>query len=575
VGSFLSRLKERKLVHWAVAYLAGAWLALQVLDLLATPFAWPALVMRAATVLLAIGFLAVLVLAWYHGERGRQRVSGIELLMLAGILGIAAAATGLVARGGPRRPVPAEPTSPTAEEPATEQGSIAVLPFVNMSGDPQQEYFADGLTEELLNVLSQLPELRVASRTSAFAFKGSKVPVDSIAKALHVAYVLEGSVRNDGGRLRITAQLINAQNGYHLWSESYDREVSSVFAVQDEIARAIVSALELQLGSGRAGARLAADETRDPEAHAAVLQATQLIREGERPSLERAVALLQQAIARDPQYARAYGTLSNAYIVQEYHRWGPREALGDSARAAADRAIALDPELAEAHFAHGLLALDYAQDPRAAAAHFRRGIEANPGASQIYSQLGWVLAELGDTAGAVAAGRRAVALDPLSPGAHNNLGGVYAYTGQQQRAVEAYRAALALSSSSSTVANLAVAQASMGQLEEARRTLEGAYRQAPDEQFVLAAYVHVLARLGQRAEAERRLRELEAQPEPSPYLLATAHAGLGNRARVLELLERSVAEKDPSALDMAVDPIFAEYRGEPRVQKLLAKMRLR
>jgi tetratricopeptide (TPR) repeat protein len=305
-------------------------------------------------------------------------------------------------------------------------------------------------------VLAQLPELRVASRTSAFAFKGTKVPVDSIARALHVGHVLEGSVRNDGDRLRITAQLIDAQNGFHVWSESYDREVSSVFAVQDEIARAIVGALALQLGSERASAQLAVEETSDPEAHALVLEATQLIRQGERQPLERAVTLLRQAIDRDPEYARAYAMLSSAYIVQEYHLWGPREALGDSARAAADRALELDPELAEAHYAHGLLALDYAQDPRAAAAHFRRGIQGNPGAAQIHSQLGWVLAELGDTAGAVAAGKRAVALDPLSPGAHNNLGAVYAYTGQQQRAIEAYRASLALSSSSATMANVAV-----------------------------------------------------------------------------------------------------------------------
>lgn len=572
---FLSRLRERKLVHWAVAYLAGAWLVLQVLDLLASPFAWPALVLRAATVLLAIGFLAVLVLAWYHGERGAQRVSGVELLMLIGILAIAAAATSLVARGSERAAAPTEATAPAAEAPVAEQGSIAVLPFADMSEARDQEYFADGLAEELLNVLAQLPELRVASRTSAFAFKGTQVPIDSIAKALHVAYVLEGSVRNDGGRLRITAQLIDARDGYHVWSERYDREAGSVFAVQDEIARAIVNALQLRLGGERAGAPLAVEETGDPEAHALVLQASQLIRQGEREPLARAVALLEQAIGRDPRYARAHATLANAYIVQEYHRWGPREALGESARAAADRALALDPGLAEAHFALGLLALDYRQDLRAAAGHFRRGIEANPGAAQIHSQLGWVLALIGDTAGAVAAGRRAVALDPLSAGAHNNLGGVYAYTGQPQRAIEAYRASLALSYSSATIANLAIAQAGLGQLEDALETIDGAYRLAPDEQFVLAGKIYVLARLGRRADAERLLRDLAAQPEPSPYLLATAYAGLGERDRVLELLERSVAEKDPYALDLGVDPVLAEYREEPRVRNLLAKMGLR
>jgi adenylate cyclase len=575
MSSFLSRLKERKLFHWAVAYLAAAWLVLQVLDILASPFAWPALVMRAATVLLAIGFLAVLVLAWYHGERGRQRVSGIELLMLTGILAIAAAATGLVARGSGGAPAPGGGTLSTAEAPVAEQGSIAVLPFVNMSGDEQQEYFADGLTEELLNVLAQLPELRVASRTSAFAFKGTKLSVDSMAKALHVAHVLEGSVRNDGGRLRITAQLIEAENGYHVWSESYDREVSSVFAVQDEIAHAIVDALQLRLGGGREGATLASEETGDPEAHALVLKATQLMREGEREALAQAVAGLRQALVRDPNYARAHATLAGAFDVQAYHRFGPREALGDSARAEADRAVALDPNLGEAHYVRGLLALDFEQDARAALGHFQRAVDASPGNSQYRSQMGWVLSGLGQADRAISESQRAVTLDPLSAGAHNNLAAMYAYAGQQQRAIEEYRIAIALSSSPATFANMALSLADAGQLEDALQTIEDAYRRAPDEQFVLATYAYVLAKLDRRADAERIIHELATQPEPSPYLLASVYAALGERARVLDLLEQAVAEKDPPAMDMAVDPVFADYRSEPRVQELLAKLRLR
>jgi hypothetical protein len=187
------RLRSRKLVQWGVAYLAAAWLILQLVDLLADNFSWPTSATRIATVLLAVGFLAALVIAWYHGEKGAQRVSGVEILMLAGILVIAGAAAAFFARSPHRSAGEGPPARAVAE-----QTSIAVLPFVNMSGKPDQEYFSDGLTEELLNVLAQLPELRVASRTSAFAFKGQEVGIDSIARALRVAHVLEGACGRQG-----------------------------------------------------------------------------------------------------------------------------------------------------------------------------------------------------------------------------------------------------------------------------------------------------------------------------------------------------------------------------------------
>ena len=234
--SLFARVRARKLFQWAAAYVAGAWLVLQLIDVLTDRLAWPDVIFRAAIVLLAVGFLAALVVAWYHGERGEQRVSGVELGMLAGIFTLAAVSVMYFAGTSPTAvagDVPAADAAPHA-------GSIAVIPFVNMSGDAEQEYFSDGLTEELLNVLAQQQGLRVASRTSSFAFKGSRVPVDSIARALRVAHVLEGSVRRDGEHIRITAQLIKADDGYHVWSQTYDRQLASVFAVQDEISRAIV-----------------------------------------------------------------------------------------------------------------------------------------------------------------------------------------------------------------------------------------------------------------------------------------------------------------------------------------------
>jgi TolB-like protein/tetratricopeptide (TPR) repeat protein len=567
---FLARLRARKLVHWAVAYLAGAWLLLQVLDLLAQPFAWPTLVLRAATVVLAVGFLAALVLAWYHGERGAQRVSGVELLMLTGILVIAGAAVAFVGGGTRVRP-PATPDT----APAAEQGSIAVLPFADMSAERDQEYFADGLTEELLNVLAQLPELRVASRTSAFSFKGSNVAIDSIARALHVANVLEGSVRKDGERLRITAQLIDARNGYHLWSETYDRDVGSMFAVQDEIAHAIVRALELRLAGGRAGATLAREETSDPAAHGLVLQATQLSRMSTRPELERAVELAQEAIARDSSYARAWALLARIYLALGYNGYGDRDALAAQAKSAALRAQALDPGLADAAHALGLLERDHDWDFRAAEAHFSRAIELSPNMAVSYSHRGWLRAQFGRTGEALADAQRAVTLDPLQAGLYTNLASMYVYDGQLQLGIEAYRKALALENNGITLANLALSYAELGQDREAMAAAEQAQALIPEHEFARGTIAYVHARAGRRAEAERYIRMLEAQEIPSHYMIASAYAALGERERALEELEKAMETREGTIGDLGVDPAFATLRGEPRVQAILKKMKLR
>jgi adenylate cyclase len=570
--SFLSRLRERKLVHWAVAYLAGAWLLLQVIDLMTQPFGWPDLVMRTATVVLAVGFLAALVLAWYHGERGAQRVSGIELLMLMGILVIAAAGVGLVGR---------EPAPRMAlEEPATslrvaEQGSLAVLPFADMSAARDQEYFADGLTEELLNVLAQLPGLRVASRTSAFSFKGSAVAIDSVARALHVAYVLEGSVRKDGDRLRITAQLIDATDGYHLWSETYDRDVGGVFAVQDEIAHAIAGALELRLGAGTSSANLARTETHDPEAHTLVLRAAQLGRGDTPATLTQAVALLQQAIARDPAYAKAHALLARIQMRQVYNGFARADQLIPQVRSAAERARALDDRLADAQFVLGQLARDYDQDFPAAEAHFRRAIELNASLAAAHSNRGWLLMQLGRTAEGIAAAERAVALDPLDSGLLSNLGSMYVYGGQLERALTTYRTSLALDEHLITLGNIALSYAELGRDREAMDAARRAAELNPGHEFIpgMLAYVH--GRAGRRTEAERYIRELENRPEPAHYFAAAAWATLGERERTFERLEKAVRAREPGVADMGVDPAFAQYRDDPRMHAMLRQMGLR
>src|SRR5690348_12434139 len=270
---FLADLKRRKLVQWALAYVAAVWAVLQALGLAADSYGWPRHIMQIALAAGALGFVITLLLAWYHGERGAQRVSGTELLLIALVLAVGGGLlwryehAPIVASSG-LRVAPASVNALAVPIPAK---SIAVLPFVNMSGDAKNDYFSDGITEEILNALAQVPDLKVAARTSAFAFKGKEEDLRKVGEVLDVATVLEGSVQKSGDEVRITAQLIDTRTGYHLWSEKYDRKLTSIFTVEDEISKGIADKLRVQLVGG-GGQSLIRHATTDSQAHALYLQ---------------------------------------------------------------------------------------------------------------------------------------------------------------------------------------------------------------------------------------------------------------------------------------------------------------
>jgi len=292
------RLKERKLVQWALAYLAGAWVLLQLTSVLGGMYDLPRTLVRSVPVLLAVGFLAALVLAWYHGEKGRQRVSGPELLMLGALLLLAGAAVTWVGGG-------AERTAVAAERPvgsAIADKSIAVLPFADFSPGGDQEWFSDGLTEEILNALARLPDLRVASRTGSFRFKGSNEEVQSIAASLGMAHILEGSVRRTGERVRITAQLIRASDDVHLWSQNFDRDAADVIRVQEEIAFEIARTMQTALEPEALRAMVSAG-TNSVAAYEAYLRGEHLLRQR---AFDQAYAAFEDARTLDPQFSDAH-----------------------------------------------------------------------------------------------------------------------------------------------------------------------------------------------------------------------------------------------------------------------------
>jgi TolB-like protein len=312
LDSFWARIRRHKVVEWTLAYAAFGYATLHLVEMLRDAFEWPVLVPRLTVFSLVLGAPVAVTLAWYHGHRAQHRVSRRELSILIALMLVAGSLLWLVSRhervAVPRVAMRATSAGGTGTAEATfspPPHSIAVLPFVNISGDKEQEYFSDGLTEELLDSLSRINELQVAARTSSFYFKGKDVDLGTVAHKLNVASVLEGSVRRSGNTVRITAQLNNAVTGYHLWSQTYDRDLNNVLTLQTEIANAVANALKVTL-LGNVAAKVELGGTHNPDAFDAYLRASSVYYKGDTlEGHQRAIALYTESIRLDPNYARA------------------------------------------------------------------------------------------------------------------------------------------------------------------------------------------------------------------------------------------------------------------------------
>ncbi|MEO8161036.1 MAG: hypothetical protein ABI588_06425, partial [Arenimonas sp.] len=422
----LAELQRRKVFKVAGAYAVVGWLLIQVAATIGPQLNLPEWAPRLITFLILLGFPIALVVAWVFdvtpgGVKLDASVSGSKRVFAAAAV-MAALALGWYFHGRSLASTSASAltSSPTPEFSANAH-SIAVLPFVNMSDDKDNQYFSDGISEEILNVLAGTPELLVAARTSSFSFRDGKKELPEIARELKVRMVLEGSVRKQGERVRITAQLIDASNGYHVWSQTYDRDLKDIFAIQDEIAKAITDELKVKL-DGVAGPKASSRGTRNVQAHDLYLRGSDLWRKRREAGLWQALDLFQKAAALDPEFAEAYAGQANVYVILP--DWSARISYGESlARAldSAERAGGLDATLPEPYIALGYLA-DGDRRRETAAALYRRAIALRPSYATAYQWFGNSLWSGGRLAQGVAMLERASALDPRSEIIANNHG---------------------------------------------------------------------------------------------------------------------------------------------------------
>jgi serine/threonine-protein kinase len=466
-------------------------------------------------------------------------------------------------------------TPPESQKGAPALKAIAVLPLANMSADPENEYFADGMTEEIINALAKVPGLQVASRSSCFAFKGKQVDIRQVGEKLGVGTLLEGSVRKIGNRIRITAQLINVENGYHLWSETYDRQLEDVFAIQDEISRAIVDALKLRLGSDTDQLVV---PTKNLEAYNLYLKARFFYHRFTEPSLRKSLDFYQHVLLQEPGYARAYAGMADCWCALADDWVAPDDAYS-RAKAAANRALQYDPDLTEAMTSLGKVLSWYEWDFAGAEQQLRRAVSLSPNYAEAHWTFGSVLPQVGLLEQAIEEMRKALTLDPLDARASRWLsrfmlfaGDLAGAIGQNQKTIEldpnyflAYidtgSAFLALGDAEKALAWYRRGQA----LENAVRSYD-------------ACIVRALAPLGRRDEADEILGRLEEQSRQQyirAEILAMGYAAIGDLDRAFACLERAYQARSAGLIYLHLDPGYAVLRSDGRFGDLVRRIGLK
>ncbi|MBI4910814.1 MAG: tetratricopeptide repeat protein [Acidobacteria bacterium] len=452
--------------------------------------------------------------------------------------------------------------------------SIAILPFLALSNDPETAYFADGLVDEATSTIAHVPGLRVASRTAAFRFSARGHDLRQVGRELNVDAIVEGSVRPDGSRLRVTAQLIDVRSGYHLWSATYDRNAGQTLGLANEISAGLTRAIR--------GATAAVPKRKEPanlQARDLFWKGLYLYKKSTPEDYQRSVEAFEDAVRLEPDYAAAHAALSAAYALLGFHRWSPPSEAIPRARAAAKRAISLDDSMTLAHGAQAIV--NYAHDHNwpAAEASFRRAITADPQSADVRYWFSLALTTRQRTDEAITEARKAVELDPVTYVANHLLGVIYYSTGRYQEACDSARAALdANPNHYGSRALLGTCLLALGQAQAAVPELEKALALTEPRAFILGRLGHAYAVVGQRAKALECLSQLETRKDAlvgfQNVYVAHVYAGLGDREKALQALEDSVPRGDSDLLFTLNDFLWDPYRTHPRFQALKSRLGL-
>jgi len=591
--SLLRELRRRHVFRVGAAYAVIGWLLIQVATQVFPVFAFPNWIEQLVVVLILIGFPVALVLAWAFdatpggivrtGVRAEGLVADSVMTnhsrrtgLIVGVVGVliaslAGGAYWLFQRAGSVRAGHA--VSGTSESVsgtlAPSAKSIAVLPFVNMSGDANNDYFSDGITEEILDALAQVPKLKVAARTSAFAFKGKAEDLRKVGEALDVATVLEGSVQKSGDEVRITAQLIDTRSGYHLWSEKYDRKLTNIFAVEDEISKAIADKLKVQMAGGN-GQTLVAHKAIDPRAHDFYLRGLTLLAAR---SVGEAVSAFQQAVAIDPNYAQAWASLAEAEALVPAYLPVPLQAANAQSLEAARRALAVNPDTALAYVAQGIV---YGNQMRWADADrvLRHALALAPGDAEAMDQYAQFLYAAGQLEPALAEIERALQRDPLSGVSGAVRAQLLFALHRNDAALKQMESTLAAHPTGLLEHRIAVwVYLSSRRYAQAEQQMRLASRHNPEARVLMVRGIadpHVRASAVKALETSPALDDLRSDAIVHALFLVA----LGEQEQALAVLEEFAVNGDSTTPQLLWYPAFDPIRGNPRFKAVLKKIDL-
>jgi len=576
MSSFYDELKRRNVVRVAVVYIIAAWFVMQVVDVMFPALNLPLWTVTAVAALVLIGFPFAIILAWafeitpdgVKRERDVDRSESItsqtgKKLNQLTIAALVIAVTFLVVDKFYLRVENSRPDAEQSAEVTEVRKSIAVLPFVNMSGDPENEYFSDGLSEELLNVLAKIPELHVAGRTSSFKFKGHNEDLRIIGDQLNVANILEGSVRKSDQTVRITVQLVDAESGFHLWSESYDRQLTDIFAVQDEIAKRVADALKVKLLGQAVGPPQRAHGTNNVEAYDYYLQGLHFRNSYGHGDIQKSVAAFEKAIELDPVYARAWAQLAITQWFASAEFSGNDFDEGQArVKESATRALQLDDTIGEAYMALAMRQFAYELDFKSAKETLRKGLDFEPNNPQILALFAAISGASGDLESAIQYSEQSLEFDPLSSRQLRELGDWQRATGDFDASFETYQHVLDLQPDIARIhGRLGLLYAEQGDLEAAEKE----FRLEPVDWVREYGAIMIPIMRGERAVWEERLSDyIENFGESNAFQIAELYSVAGELDKAYEWLEVALEVRDPGIIWVLTFSFTSAIRNDDR-----------